>query len=155
MKSSCLTVLAILLASGSTQGAQVSVLRTPDGGIQPQAAVDGKGVVHLIYFKGKPGAGDIFYVRQEPGKSDFSNPIQVNTRPGSAIAIGTIRGAHLAIGKRGRVHVAWMGGQGAEPVPVADGKPKTPMVYTRLNEAGSAFEPERNVLTWTGGLDGG
>lgn len=29
------------------------------------------------------------------------------------------------------------------------------MEYTRLNDAGTAFEPERNVLTWAYGLDGG
>src|SRR6185436_8072066 len=30
-----------------------------------------------------------------------------------------------------------------------------PMLYTRLNDAGTAFEPERNVITKAGGLDGG
>jgi hypothetical protein len=32
---------------------------------------------------------------------------------------------------------------------------KTPLYYTRLNDAGTAFEPERNVLTFAYGLDGG
>src|SRR4051794_4480365 len=90
--------------------ANVSVLRTPNGGIQPQAAVDASGTVHLIYYKGKDGAGDIFYVRQQLGDKDFSKPIQVNSQPGSAMAIGTIRGAQLAIGKNGRVQVIWNGG---------------------------------------------
>src|SRR5262249_18126522 len=27
--------------------------------------------------------------------------------------------------------------------------------YTRLNDAGTAFEPERDLMTFTGGLDGG
>jgi hypothetical protein len=40
----------------------------------------------------------------------------VNSQPESAIAAGTIRGAQLAIGKAGRVHVAWNGSQNAEPV---------------------------------------
>ena len=29
------------------------------------------------------------------------------------------------------------------------------MVYTRLDDSGKLFEPERNLLTWTSGLDGG
>jgi hypothetical protein len=29
------------------------------------------------------------------------------------------------------------------------------MLYTRLNDAGTKFEPERNVMTWAAGLDGG
>ena len=134
--------------------ARVSLIRTPDGGIQPQAAVDAEGIVHLIYFKGKPQAGDVFYVRREPGQTTFSSPIRVNRRAGDVIATGTIRGAQLAIGRKGRVHVAWMGGEGAVRANV-NGKEVTPMLYTRLNDAGTAFEPERNVITWAAGLDGG
>src|SRR5262249_14909661 len=59
-----------------------------------------------------------------------------------------IRGAHLAIGKNGRVHVAW-NGSGRK------GKPNEGMLYARMNEKGTAFEPQRNVLRATGELDGG
>lgn len=165
--------------------AQVKLVRTPDGGIQPQAAVDSKGVVHLIYYKGEARGGDLLYVRQEPGHETFSKPIQVNTQPKSAMAAGTIRGAQLAVGKNGRVHVAWNGqapsghasGDHAHPPDghtpgghSADGhspsghkghaaeKPawmKTPMLYTRLNDAGTGFERERDVITKARGLDGG
>ena len=60
---------ALLLAAGAVTGharppakhvpprPAVRLLRVPNGGIQPQAAVDGKGTIHLIYFKGEPGAG--------------------------------------------------------------------------------------------------
>jgi hypothetical protein len=134
--------------------AEVSVIRTPNSGIQPQVAVDSAGTVHLIYYKGKDGAGDIFYVREKPGENEFSKPIQVNSRPGSAIAAGTIRGAQLAIGKNNRVHVIWNGGEGAKKVNV-DGKETTPLVYTRMNNADSEFEAERNLITYAAGLDGG
>ncbi|PYJ86807.1 MAG: hypothetical protein DME22_03965 [Verrucomicrobia bacterium] len=130
------------------------MIRAPDGGIQPQAAVDAKGVVHLIYFKGEPQGGDIFYARRKPGEEAFSPPMRVNRQAASAIATGTIRGAQLAIGRNGRVHVAWMGGQGAARVTV-NGKEATPMLYTRSNDADTAFEPERNLITWAAGLDGG
>jgi len=167
----------------ATQAATVSTVRTPDKGIQPQAAVDAKGVVHLIYFKGEPRAGDIFYVRRELGQSDFSKPIQVNKQPHTAMAMGTIRGAQLAVGKNGRIHVVWDGmGEGASTAshsahsyeahdtaahshsqhdasthqrPQHDPEAKNPLYYTRLNDAGTAFEPERNVITYAWGLDGG
>ena len=57
------TVLAVLLFLGAAQARSVEFTRVPDGGIQPQLATDAKGVVHLIYFKGDLGAGDVYYVR--------------------------------------------------------------------------------------------
>lgn len=138
-----------------TRGEHVELLRTPDSGIQPQAAVDSKGTVHLIYFKGDPKGGDIFYVRREPGRQEFSKPIPVNLHPRSAMAIGTIRGAQLAVGKNGRVHVAWDGmGEGDTGFTGAK-RNQTPLFYTRLNDTGTAFEPERNLITYAYGLDGG
>ena len=136
---------------GASAAAPVTLLKTPNDGIQPQAVMDSKGVLHLIYFKGKPMAGDIFYVRWTDTRSTWSAPIRVNTQPNSAIAMGTIRGAQIAVGKDNRVHIAWNGSKNAEPKGV-DG---APMLYTRLNDARDAFEPQRSVMTWAGGLDGG
>src|SRR5687768_7810794 len=87
------SVIAVSSSLARSDTAQVMQLKTPDGGIQPQARLDPKGVLHLIYFKGKPMAGDIFYVRQQPGSSAFSPPLRVNSFPNSAVATGTIRGA--------------------------------------------------------------
>src|SRR5688500_17333509 len=64
----------------------VTLLRVPEKGIQPQAVVDAKGVVHLVYFRGEPGGGDVFYVRSEDGGDHFSRPLRVNSQPGSVIA---------------------------------------------------------------------
>lgn len=138
------------IAYGATPA--VTLLKTPDGGIQPQAALDATGVLHLIYFKGDPKAGDIYYVRQGPGQPTFSEPLRVNSQPGSAIALGTIRGAQLAIGQHNSVHVAWNGSGVAEPRAPQQG---APMLYTRLNDAGTAFEPQRNLMSYTTELDGG
>lgn len=144
-----LVVAASLFAWPVLAAPQVSLLRPPDGGIQPQAAVDGQGTLHLIYLKGDPKTADVFYVRQPSGGESFSAPLRVNRQPGSAMAIGTIRGPHLALGKNGRVHVAWNGS-------IASGKHAgVPMLYTRLNAAGTAFEPERDLITAAAGLDGG
>jgi len=135
--------------------ASVTTVRVPQGGIQPQLAVDSKGIVHMVYFTGDSGHGDLYYVRSQDGGANFSAPVKVNSHAGSAIAAGNIRGAHIALGRNGRVHVAWNGTYEVD-VPGAT-KPwmKRPMVYTRLNDAGTAFEPERNVIQAAYGLDGG
>lgn len=138
--------------AAQTDGKLVAFTRLPGGGIQPQAITDRDGVTHLIYFSGEPMHGDVFYVRSADGGASFSKPIRVNSQVGSVIAIGTVRGAHLAVGRNGRVHVAWMGSGKAEPK--AAGK-SSPMLYTRLNDAGDAFEPQRNVIRRRPGLDGG
>jgi hypothetical protein len=146
-----IVALLVLAAPLRAETDKVKFVRVPDGGIQPQAMADAKGVVHLIYLKGDPKACDVFYVRQEPGAEGFSKPIQVNSQAGSAIAVGTIRGAQLALGRNGRVHVAWNGSKSMEGAKHRG----VPMWYARLNAAGHAFEPQRDVITFTGGLDGG
>src|SRR5262245_61828993 len=133
-------LIATALAA-SAAGAGVELARTPDGGVYPRAAVDERGVVHLIYFKGDPQAGNVFYVRSEQG-GEFGKPIQVNSQDKSAMIIGTVRGPQLALGKGSRVHVAWMGSQAA-------------MFYTRIDETGSKFEAQRNLIVNRPGLDGG
>jgi hypothetical protein len=130
---------------------EVRLLRAPDGGLQPQAIEDAKGALHLIYLKGEPGACDVFYVVRAAGQTNFSAPLRVNRRPGSAVALGTIRGAQLALGRNGRVHVAWNGSVKSK----TDSVKSSPMCYARLDDAGNAFEPERNLITTTAALDGG
>src|SRR5262249_28115085 len=126
----------------------VELLRTPDGGIQPQAVVDARGTVHLIYYKGdKAEAGDLFYVRRDAGKARFSDPIRVNSQPASAIAFGSMRGGQITLGKAGRVHVAWNGSGKNEQT--------SGMFYAQLNDAGTAFEEQRNLMQSTTLLDGG
>src|SRR5262249_45266609 len=107
---------------------------------------------HLLYFKGEPKAGDLFYCRREPGKSEFGKPLKVNSQAGSVIAIGTIRGGQIAVGKNGRVHVAWNGSGQALPQKSAQG---TPMPYARLRDDGAAFEEQRNLMQTSDVLDGG
>jgi hypothetical protein len=133
----------------ASAASSITVKHLPEGGIQPQAAVDSQGTVHLLFFKGDPAAGDIFYMRQRAGDANFSRPMRVNGDAQKAFAVGTIRGAQLAVGA-GRVHVAWNG------LAPKDGTyMDAPMLYTRLNDAGNAFEPPRNLITSARGLDGG
>jgi hypothetical protein len=147
-----LTLLLLAAVLPAAESARVRARRVPDGGIQPQAAVDEKGAVHLIYYRGDPGGGDLFYTRSADGGSTFSPPLRVNTHAASALSAGNIRGAHLALGKAGRPHVAWMGtGKNGPKGPGGS----SPMLYTRLDDSGTAFEEERNVIQMSPGLDGG
>jgi hypothetical protein len=123
----------------------VEVLRVPAGGIQPQIAFGPDGALHLLYFRGDSHAGDLYYMRRPPGQTAFADTVQVNSTPGSIIAVGTVRGGHMALGKNGRVHVAWMSADRDAPG----------MMYTRMADDGTHFEPQRNVALTHTHLDGG
>src|SRR6266851_2779648 len=85
-------------ASKEERSHEVTTIRVPNNGIQPQVTTDGKGVLHMVYFTGDQAHGDLYYVRSADGGATFSAPIKVNSHPGSSIAAGNIRGAHIAIG---------------------------------------------------------
>jgi hypothetical protein len=141
-----------------TESRTVEIVRVPDQGIQPEVVVDGRGTIHMVYLAGDPAAADVFYARAIDGERTFSSPVRVNSQPGSAIATGTIRGAHLALGRGGRVHVAWNGSSKALPQPPVDprtGRAGMPMLYARSDPSGAGFEPQRNLMTTTIHLDGG
>lgn len=149
-------------ASASEPAKKVTIVRVPDGGLQPQVEVDAQGVVHLVYYKGEAKQGDLYYVRSSDGGATFSRPMRVNSQPESAVAAGTIRGAQLALGAGGRVHVAWNGSGVAQPKgprnpeqPADSPSNGLPMLYARTNDAGTAFEPQRNLMQKTFALDGG
>ncbi len=126
---------------------RVTLLRVPEGGLQPRAVVDQAGVVHVTYFGGDPMHGDVFYTRLANGR--FAPAVRVNTQPGSSIATGNVRGPSLTLGRDRRVHIAWMGSDKA-----ARSGDAAPMLYTRSNEDGT-FEPERNIHQNAGPIDGG
>lgn len=137
---------------------QIRIGRVPEGGLQPQAAIDDRGTLHLVYYRGEPQQGDLFYAKSTDGGMTFTSAIPVNSQPGSAIATGTIRGAQLALGKPGRIHVAWNGSGKATPAgPLSpdSGESGMPMLYTRLGDTGNAFETQRNLMRHSFGLDGG
>src|SRR5436190_11805286 len=143
--------------AGSTAG-PVALIRVPHGGIQPEAALDANGTLHLLYFAGEPRGGDLFYVRSTDNGQTFSTPIRVNSQQGSAIATGTIRGGQLAVGRGGRVHVVWNGSDEAKPrglVNPASSKAEAPFLYSRSNATGTAFEPQRDLTKRSYGIDGG
>jgi hypothetical protein len=152
MKTLLAAVLVVLATSALALAAEVRLQRAPAGALQPQAVMDARGGLHLAYLKGDPKACDVFYARREAGKAEFGAPLRVNSQSGSAVAVGTIRGAQFALGKGGRVHVVWNGSGQATPKPPTQ---SAPLLYTRLNDAGTAFEPQRNLINSTLHLDGG
>ena len=136
-----LAVLAVALeapAGEKETPATVTTMRLPGGGIQPQVVVDEHDVIHMIYFLGHPRAGDVFYMSSTDGGKSFSDPIRVNSQKDS-----TTIGAHLAIGKNGRAHVAWNGSHLAEPKAPSD---MTPLLYARMNDEGTGFDEQQNVI---------
>jgi hypothetical protein len=140
MKVLCLSLVAAVLFAAP----DITLIRTPNGGIQPHAFMDRSGTLHLLYYAGDHLHGDLFYVKSSDFGTTWSSPLRVNSEPGTAIAAGTIRGGQIALGRNGRVHVAWNGSSKVEP-----------MLYSRLNDARTMFEQERNLMTRTFGLDGG
>ncbi len=140
MKVLCFALVAATVFAAP----DIAVVRTPNGGIQPRAILDRAGTLHLLYYTGDHLGGDLFYVKSSDLGSTWSSPLRVNSEAGTAIAAGTIRGGQIALGKNGRLHVAWNGSSKVEP-----------MLYSHLNDSHTAFEPERNLMTHTFGLDGG
>ena len=126
--------------------------RAPNGGIQPQAVIDASGTTHVVWFSGSPQGGNLFYAHRSADGAGFSPALRVNSQDGSAIAMGTIRGAQVALGTGGRIHVLWNGSGTALPKGPDGG---AGMLYTRLTDDGRAFEPQRQLIVRAGGIDGG
>ena len=140
----------------------VEVRRVPERGIKPSVVGDARGVLHLIYFSGEPAAGDALYAMSKDSGATWSQAVRVNSQPGSVLGASHARGPHLALGRGGRVHAMWLGSQKAEPAGNPDSPQPgakhqhapMPMLYSRLDAKGAAFEPQRKVITHATGLDG-
>jgi hypothetical protein len=139
-----------LSRQASVSAPRVELVRLPEGGIQPQAVMDEQQVLHVLYFKGPPAGGDLYYLRMRRGAAGFSRPLRVNSAPGTALATGSVRGGQLAVGANGRAHVAWYG---ARELDVA-GEKRRPVWYARLGDDSSRFDPQVNVAAVSKGIDG-
>jgi hypothetical protein len=137
-------------AAGQTTPS-VSVTRLPAGGIQPQVAIDDRGTAHVVFLSGDPANSDVYYATLAENGA-WSVPIRVNSEPASAIATGTVRGAQVAVGRGGRIHVSWNGSGHATPKAPGGA---TPLLYARFDPRRQAFDPQRNLIQFATGLDGG
>ena len=145
-------VILINTSVHAREMSEVSIIRTPHDGLQPLAQVDANGVLHLVYFKGEAAHGDLFYVQRAKDGAAFSDPVRINHIDGAAMAIGTIRGAHFALGRDRHLHIAWMGSKNTM---TDDDHHRAPMLYTRSLDGGKTFKKERNLIEDAYGLDGG
>ena len=147
MVPAAMKILAFLLSFSLAAATEVKLEPVPEHGVQPQVAVTADGAVHLVYLTGEAGGADVRYSHRGANDTAWSAPITVNSTPHSAVAMGTIRGAQLALGKSGSVHVVWNGA-------AEKGKYATaPLCYTRLENGVPA--PQRTLNTGTINLDGG
>lgn len=138
----------VFLASSSAT-AQVRVEALPEPGLQPQVVVSNSGVVHVVYLTGDPKACDVRHATRPAAGGAWSAPVTVNSVPHSAIAVGTIRGAQMVLGKDDTVQVIWNGH--ATP-----GAPQqAPLLHARMPAGARAFTPQQDLLGGTTALDGG
>src|SRR5215203_1517538 len=90
----CISVVAAVVATAPTSlraTAAVTVLTLPNGGIQPQAVVDATGTIHVVYFSGDAGGGDLYYIKLVGATRKPTSPVRVNSVDGSALATGSVR----------------------------------------------------------------
>ncbi|MDR3639499.1 MAG: hypothetical protein P4L84_37205 [Isosphaeraceae bacterium] len=145
--------LALTASATHAGDGRITLLKTPDGGIQPQAAIEASGTIHLISFRGDPYRGDLYYTTLKPDAGTFAASLRVNSQPGTAVAAGTIRGGQLVLGKGGRVHVVWNGPVNAVAKDATH--EGAALFYSRSNTGRTAFEPQRDLIQHTSALDGG
>ncbi|MFP6582173.1 MAG: sialidase family protein [Candidatus Hydrogenedentota bacterium] len=112
----------------------IDILRTPNGGIQPRAAVDQQGTIHLVYFKSKGAGGNLFYATRAIDAPEWSEPIRVNTTDKNVPRTGSLSLAQIALGKSGRVHITWFDMRAEK------------YWYARTNDAKDAFKEQRNLV---------
>lgn len=124
--------------------------RLPAGGRQPQIAIEADGTAHMTYLNGDSKESDVWYRRRGRGETDFSEPVRVNDVTGTAIQLGTIRGAQIAVSGDGIVHIAWNGGPKARKQAGKDA-----LYYARMKKGDTRFESAKNLLGDMRNLDGG
>lgn len=129
--------LALLWTASSLAAGEVRVIAPPNQGAVPDAEVDGRGVIHLVYVSGE----NVDYVRSENSGRSFTSPVRVNSESGTVHPAHMFRGPDVAIGRDGMVHVVWYSNAYQRKLP----KEQWGVQYTRWNPVTKAFEPTRNL----------
>lgn len=134
MRRLALMVVALVLTASAEE--RVTVLSLPVGATASDAEVDAEGVIHAAYFF----ADDVYYVRGKVGSATFSEPIRINSEPGTAQA-GMFRGPDVALGPDGAVHAIWFTNAYQRKLP----KDQWGVHYSKLAADGKSFLPARNL----------
>lgn len=139
--------LLLLLCAPAPSETNVSMIPAPDNGLQPRAAVDAAGVLHLVAFHGPRESGELLYRRSTDAGKTFGRPLAVTRAADLASATRASTCAQLAVGKSARAHVVWHR-------PASDARPAE-VLYARLDDAQTAFEAPRAMSSARAGLEGG
>jgi hypothetical protein len=116
---------------------EVRVVEIPGGGGVPDAETGADGTIHLVWVK----ADDVWYAKSTDDGRTFSEPLRVNSEPGTAHPPNMFRGPDVAVGRDGRVHVIWYNNAFQRKRP----KNEWGVNYARLEAKASAFTPTRNL----------
>ena len=117
--------------------ATVQVIRTPAGSLVPDAAVDDKGTLHVVYGLNH----NAYYLQSTNNGSSFTSPVKVNSTVTVETEMGE-RGPKLAVGRDGVIHVVW-GDDWAPGV-------QTFVRYSRSLDGGRSFEPFKTISSMSG-----
>ena len=129
-------VLVVGLVSAAIwTGESVVTLRVPEGGSMPQAVIDAERTVHLVFFQGTMSSGNLLYVKRARTESEWPRPQRVNSQPHSVTGVGPVDAGQIALGQGNRLHVVWFH---SDPLRI---------FYTRTDQDGTAFEPQRTLGT--------
>ena len=115
----------------------IVVVPVPDGGEAPDAAVDTRGRIHLVYVKGE----DAYYVVSIDKGKTFNRPLRINSERATVHPAEMFRGPVVAIGKDDQVHVVWWVNAYQRQRP----KSEWGVYYSQLNPSRDAFLPGRNI----------
>ena len=152
MKTALTLILLALCSTDVLAVPPVETLKAPSDGFRPQVEVDAKGTIHIVQGS-STSRGDLFYLTRNPETGAFSKPIRVNQIEGITASFD------MTLGKEGRVHVL------IRPNPkylklMMPEKDKLKffdlkyMLYTRLNDEGTAFEDLRDLSADCIGFEG-
>ena len=159
--SFCITILSYLLCVTSAHAeSAIHTFRLPDGAMRAQAAVDATGKVHIVHQNAKV-RGELLYVTHDAKKASFSKPVAV-LQDAKAMAAGF----NMTVSPKGRVHVITRPNPKYSKLVMGDEAFQTMfqskqrffvlryMLHSRLNDAGTAFEKETNLVGETIGFEG-
>jgi hypothetical protein len=131
------SLVGLLGTTPAIGAGSVRVIAPPNQGAVPDAEVDERGVVHLVYVSG----GNVQYVRSEDGGNSFSSPLLVNSEAGAVPPPNMFRGPDVAVGGGNIVHVVWYSNAYQRKLP----EDRWGVQYTRWDPVAKAFEPTRNL----------
>jgi hypothetical protein len=120
--------------------ATVQVVNAPAGCFVPDAIMDAKGVLHLVYALNR----NAYYIRSTDNGTTFTAPVQVNSEGSVEFKMGE-RGPKLAVGSDGVIHGVW--------VDCWSPGVKTFARYSSSHDGGKTFAPLKTVSS-VNGVDG-